>query len=74
MAMASYLLDLDSLCDQQCTQARSMTGLTELSERRWHKSRVELVKYEARAVHAKSLVMTLEDELLDQADCNSKLL
>jgi hypothetical protein len=32
MAMASYLLALDNLFNQQCTQARSMTGCTELSE------------------------------------------
>jgi hypothetical protein len=54
MVMASYLLALDSLCDQQCARARSMTDHTELSERRWHKSRVELAKYEARTVHAES--------------------
>jgi hypothetical protein len=74
MAMASYLLALDSLCDQQCAQARSMTGHAELSKRRWRKSRVELVKYEARVVHAESRVMALEDELSDQADRNSRLL
>jgi hypothetical protein len=33
MAMASYLLALDNLFNQQCTQARSVTGCTELSER-----------------------------------------
>jgi hypothetical protein len=54
MAMASYLLALNNLCDQQYAQARSMTSRAELSERRWRKSRVELAKYEARAVHAKS--------------------
>jgi hypothetical protein len=64
MAMASYLLALDNLCDQQCVQARSMTGRAELSELRWHKSRVELVKYEARVIHAENRVMALEDELL----------
>jgi hypothetical protein len=33
MAMVSYLLALDNLFNQQCTQARSVTGCTELSER-----------------------------------------
>jgi hypothetical protein len=65
MSMASYLLALDSLCDQQCAQARSMTDNAELNECRWRKSRVELAKYEARTVHAKSRVMALEDELPD---------
>jgi hypothetical protein len=74
MVMASYLLALDSLCDQQCAQARSMAGRTELSERRWRKSRVELAKYEACAVHAESQVMALEDELSDQVDRNNRLL
>jgi hypothetical protein len=54
VAMASYLLALDSLRDQQCTHARSMIGCAELIKRHWHKSRVELAKYEARAVHAES--------------------
>jgi hypothetical protein len=40
-----------------------MTGRTELSERRWRKSQVELARYEAHAVHAESRVMALEDEL-----------
>jgi hypothetical protein len=51
-----------------------MTVHGELSERRWRKSRVELAKYEAHAVHVKSRVMALEDELSDQADRNSRLL
>jgi hypothetical protein len=71
MTMVSYLLALDSLCDQQCAQARSMIGHAELSEHRWCKSRVELAKYEARAIHAESRVMALEDELSNQADRNS---
>jgi hypothetical protein len=72
--MASYLLALDNMCDQQCAQARSMTGHTELNKRLWRKSLVELVKYEACAFHAESRVMALEDELLDQADRNSRFL
>jgi hypothetical protein len=51
-----------------------MTDCTELNERRWCKSRVELAKYEARVVHAESRVMALEDELSDQANRNSRLL
>jgi hypothetical protein len=52
--MASYLLALDSLCAQQCTQPRSMTGRAELIERCWRKFLVELAKYEACNVHAES--------------------
>jgi hypothetical protein len=51
-----------------------MTGRDELKEHRWRKSRVELAKYEARAVHAESWVMALEDELSDKADRNNRLL
>jgi hypothetical protein len=65
VAMASYLLALDKLCDKQCTHARSMTGHVELNEHRWRKSRVELARYEAHVVHAESRVMAPEDELSD---------
>jgi hypothetical protein len=51
-----------------------MIGHTKLIEHRWHKSRVELAKYEAHTVHAESRVMALEDELSDQTDRNSRLL
>jgi hypothetical protein len=47
VAMVSYLVALDKLCDQQCALARSMNGRAELSEHRWRKSRVELARYEA---------------------------
>jgi hypothetical protein len=51
-----------------------MAGHAELIECRWRKSRVELARYETHTVHAESRVMAMEDELLDQADRNSRLL
>jgi hypothetical protein len=51
-----------------------MTGRAELIKRCWRKFLVELAKYEACNVHAESWVMALEDELLDQADHNSRLI
>jgi hypothetical protein len=42
VVMASYLLALDKLCDQQCAHARSMTGHAKLIECHWRNSRVEL--------------------------------
>jgi hypothetical protein len=72
--MSGYLLALDELCDLQHVQVRRMTARAEAIEARWHKARLELAKAEARATHAESRVLALEEELLEQVDHHSKLL
>jgi hypothetical protein len=74
VAMSGYLLALDELCDLQHDQVRRMTARAEAAEARWRKARVELAKAEARTAHVESRVVTLEEELLEQADRHSKLL
>jgi hypothetical protein len=69
VAMSGYLLALNKMCDLQHVQVRHMTAR---AEARWRKARVELTK--ARAAHAESHVIVLEEELLEQADRHSKLL
>jgi hypothetical protein len=54
VAMASYLLALDNMCDQQYTQVSCMTARIEVIEGRWRKSRVGLARTKARAVNAES--------------------
>jgi hypothetical protein len=51
-----------------------MTARAEVAEARWRKARMELAKAEARAAHIESHVVAFEVELLDLADCHSKLL
>jgi hypothetical protein len=72
--MSGYLLALDDMCECQYVQVRHMTARAEVAEACWRKARVELAKVESRAAHAKSHVIALEEELLEQADCHSKLL
>src|ERR1041384_8158629 len=49
VAMAGYLLALDSLCDLLAQQVRSLIGRAEGAEARWRKARVDLASAEARA-------------------------
>jgi hypothetical protein len=72
--MSGYLLALDDMCERQYVQVRHMTTRVEVAEARWHKARVELVKAKARAAHAESRVIALEEELLEQADHHGKFL
>jgi acyl-ACP thioesterase len=72
--MSGYLLALDEMCDLQHVQVRCMTACAEAVEGRWCKARVELAKAEARAAHAESHVVALEEELLEQADRHNKLM
>jgi hypothetical protein len=51
-----------------------MTARAKAAEARWRKARMELAKAEARAAHIESHVVAFEVELLDLADCHSKLL
>jgi hypothetical protein len=74
VAMSGYLLALDELCDLQHDQVRRMTAHAEAAEACWRKARVELAKAEACAAHTESHVIAFEEELLEQADCHSKLL
>jgi hypothetical protein len=74
VAMSGYILALDKMCDLQHVQVRRMIVHAEVAEARWRKARVELAKAETRAAHAKSRVIDLEEELLEQADSHSKLL
>jgi hypothetical protein len=53
---------------------KHLTARAEAAEAHWRKSRVELAKSEAHAAHVKSRVIGLEEELMEQADCHSKLL
>ena len=68
VAMSGYLLALDELCDRPFSQVQRLTAHAEAAEARWRKSRVELAKAEARAAHAESRVIALEEELMEQAD------
>jgi hypothetical protein len=72
--MSGYVLALDDMCERQYVQVRRMTTCAEVTEARWRKARVELAKAEARAAHAESRVIALEEELLEQVDCHSNLL
>jgi hypothetical protein len=74
VAMSGYLLALDDMCERQYVQVRRMTARAEVAEARWRKARVELAKVEAHVTHVESHVIALEEELLEQADCHSKLL
>jgi hypothetical protein len=74
VAMLGYLLALVEMFDLQHVQVRCMTACAEVAEAYWHKARVELAKPEARAAHAESHVIALEEELLEQVDCHSELL
>jgi hypothetical protein len=71
VAMTGYLLALDDVCDRQILQVKRLTAR---AETRWRKSPVELAKAEPRAAHAESRIITLEEELMEQADRHSKLL
>jgi septal ring factor EnvC (AmiA/AmiB activator) len=55
-------------------QVKRLTARVEAVEACWRKSRVELAKTEACIVHVESRVITLEEELMEQADRHSKLL
>jgi hypothetical protein len=74
VAMSGYLLALDKMCDLQHVQVRHMAARAEAAEARWCKARVELAKVKACAAHAKSHVVALEEELLEQSDHHNKLL
>jgi hypothetical protein len=74
IVMSGYLLALDVLCDLQHDQVRHMTARAEAAEACWRKARVELAKVEARAAHTENRVIAFKEELLEQADCHSKLL
>jgi hypothetical protein len=74
VAMSGYLFALDDMCDRQILQVKCLTARAEAAEARWRKFRVELAKAEARVAHAESRIITLEEELMEQADRHSKLL
>jgi hypothetical protein len=63
IAMSSYLLSLDDLCDQLNRCVRDLIQRAEKAETRWHKANLVLAQAEARAAEAESRLAMADENL-----------